>query len=360
MKSKTTKKTISNNQKVSRQKLLKEIRTLILESRNRVYKNVNKELTLLYWQIGKRIKTSVSNTENVYGKKILATLSQVLTDEFGKGFTESAISRMIIFYTTFSNEKILATLSQELSWSHFIELINVKNNNARLYYTELTKIENWSVRQLRERIDSMLFERTAISKKPEKLIKSELKKIKQKGMISEDVVFRDSYVLDFLNLHESYSENDLETAILVHLQNFITELGTDFAFLSRQKRILIDNEDHYIDLLFYHRGLNRLVAIDLKLGKFKAGYKSQMELYLKWLEKYESRPNEELPIGLILCADKSDEIIELLMMDQNRIKVANYLTELPPIKLLKQKLAKAVKIAQKQMFEKTQQKFYLK
>lgn len=350
-------KNILSKSKVGKQ-LYQQIATLIEESKLQVYKTINAQLTLLHWHIGKNIHQSLKYYDSSYGKNILATVSQELTSNFGTGYTTSALSRMIIFYNTFGNLKILATLSHNLSWSHFIELITVKDNTARLYYTELCRHEKWSVRQLRERIDSMLFERTAISKKPQKLIKQELAKLKQKGIAHPDIVFRDNYIFDFLNLKNTFSENDLETAILIEIQNFILEVGTDFAFLGRQKRIIIDKEDYYIDLLFYHRGLNRLVAIELKLGKFKPMHKAQMELYLKWLERYEMKTNEELPIGLILCADKTEEVVELLMLDNNRIRVAQYLTALPPIKLLKQKLAKAVKTAKNQIFQQAQQQFY--
>lgn len=191
----------------------------------------------------------------------------------------------------------------------------------------------------------MLYERTAISKKPEQTIEKELETLKSQNTVSPDLVFRDPYFLDFLGLKDTYSEKDLETAILVELQSFIIELGSDFAFLARQKRITIDNEDYYIDLLFYHRRLKCLVAIDLKLGKFEAAFKGQMELYLRWLEKYETIEGENQPIGLILCASKSKEHIELLQLEKTNVKVAEYLTQLPDFKLLEQKLQRAIEIA---------------
>ena len=207
--------------------------------------------------------------------------------------------------------------------------------------------ERWSVRTLQERMDSMLFERTAISKKPEETIINDLALLKNEKQISPDLTFRDPYFLDFLGLHDTYSEKDLESSILAQLQNFITEMGSEFAFLARQKRITIDDEDFYIDLLFYHRGLKSLVAIDLKLGKFKAGYKGQMELYLRWLEKNEQKEGENKPIGLILCSEKSPEQINYLMLDNDeQIKVSAYLTQLPEKKLLLEKLEKAIAIAE--------------
>jgi predicted nuclease of restriction endonuclease-like (RecB) superfamily len=246
----------------------------------------------------------LKNKRADYGETIIATLSQQLAMAYGKGFTISNINRMINFYKGFNDEQKIATLSQQLSWSHFTELIVLDDALKMDFYLELCKREHWGVRTLRQRISSMLFERTALSKKPEELMRKELDLLKSEGSVTTDLVFRDPYVLDFLGLKNTYSESDLESAILNQLQQFIIELGTDFAFIARQKRIVIDKEDHRIDLLFYHRGLKRLVAIDLKLDRFKAAYKGQMELYLKWLDKYERKTGEETPIGLILCSQK--------------------------------------------------------
>jgi predicted nuclease of restriction endonuclease-like (RecB) superfamily len=335
---KTSKKVIQQQSK----KLFVEIAAVIETSKENLSRSFNKEIAMLNWQIGKQIDETLANTEENYGLEIVATLSPLLINQFGKGYTTSSLHRIRRFYKAFSKIKIVATLSPLLSWSHFIELTNVKNDLARSYYTELCKIEHWNVRELRDRINSMLYERTALSKRPEKLIKQELKQLQSQKKFTENIVFRDNYFLDFLDLKDVYSEKDLETAILIELQKFIIEIGTDFAFLSRQKRMIIDGEDFSLDLLFYHRGLNRLVAIELKLGKFKHAYKSQMELYLRWLEKYEMRQHEELPIGLILCADNKTEIMELLMIDEKRIRVANYATEMPEAKIIKQKLQKAI------------------
>ncbi len=334
----TSKKIIQQQSK----KLFLQIAALITTSKENLSRSVNQELTMLNWQIGKHIDETLASTDEIYGLEIVATLSPLLINQFGKGYTTSSLHRVRRFYKAFSKIKIVATLSPLLSWSHFIELTNVKNDTARRYYTELCKIEHWNVRELRDRINSMLYERTALSKKPEKLIKQELQQLQTQKKFTENIVFRDHYLLDFLDLKDVYSEKDLETAIIIELQKFIIEIGNDFAFLSRQKRMIIDGEDYTLDLLFYHRGLNRLVAIELKLGKFKHSYKSQMELYLRWLEKYEMRQHEALPIGLILCADNKKEIMELLMIDEKRIRIANYATEMPEAKIIKQKLQKAI------------------
>jgi predicted nuclease of restriction endonuclease-like (RecB) superfamily len=244
----------------------------------------------------------------------------------------------------FGEDQIVNALSTQLSWTHLRELAAIENDLKREFYTELSMRERWSTRTLQGRMKSMLFERTGLSKKPEALIRKELNLLRQEGSVTPDLVFRDPYVLDFLGLKDTYSETDLESAILKQLQYFIIELGSDFAFIARQKRILIDKEDYKIDLLFYHRGLRRLVAIDLKLDRFKAGYKSQMELYLKWLNKYERKEGEETPIGLILCAEKQHEQIELLELEKGHIRVAEYLTQLPPKKLLAEKLQVAISV----------------
>jgi predicted nuclease of restriction endonuclease-like (RecB) superfamily len=240
-------------------------------------------------------------------------------------------------------------LRTQLSWTHIRLLISIEDELKRNFYIEMCKLENWSTRLLEERINSMLFERTAISRKPEETIKQDLKMLNENKHITPDLVFRDPYFLDFLGLKDTYSEKDLEAAIIYELQHFIVELGSDFAFLARQKRITIDSDDYFIDLLFYHRRLKCLVAIDLKLGKFEAAFKGQMELYLRWLEKYEMTQDENLPIGLILCASKNEEHIELLQLDKSNIKVAEYLTKLPDLKLLETKLHLAIENAKNRL-----------
>jgi len=333
------------------EKLLLSIVSLIDNARKNVAQAVNSELTLLYWNIGKQINEDIlKNNRADYGKSIVLELSRELTVKFGTGFSKRNLHNFIKFSELYSDLQIVQTLSAQLSWSHIYSLIYIREDLKREFYTQMSIHERWSVRTLQTRIDSMLFERTAISKKPEQTIINDLELINSEKQISPDLTFRDPYFLDFLGLHDSYSENDLESAILSNLQGFITELGTEFAFLARQKRITIDNEDYYIDLLFYHRGLRSLIAIDLKIGKFKAGYKSQMELYLTWLEHNEQKENENKPVGLILCSEKSPEQIKYLMLDNNdQIKVAENITKLPDKKLLEQKLLKAIEIAQNKL-----------
>ena len=196
-----------------------------------------------------------------------------MTTEYGRGWSEKQVRHCVRFAETFPDKEIVYAVSRELSWTHFRMLIYLNDEISRSFYLQMAKIEKWSTRTLKDKIDSMLFERTAISKKPEVQIKEELKKLESNKELSPDFVFRDPYILDFLGLDRNYSEQTLENAILNELEKFILELGQGFTFVECQKRMLIDGESFKLDLLFYHRKLKRLIAIDLKLGKFKAAYK---------------------------------------------------------------------------------------
>ena len=323
--------------------LITDLRTLINEARNKVALIVNTEITLLYWHIGKRINEEVlGNQRAEYGKQIVSTLSTQLTEEYGKGFNEKNLRRMMQFAELFPDFQIVAPLARQLSWSHFLILFPIKDPLSREFYLTMSVSERWTKRTLRNKIDSMLYERTAISSKPEEVIKTELANLRDNEILSPDLVFKSPYFLEFTGLKGVYSEKSLEDSLLVHLEHFILELGVGFTFVERQKRMIIDGEDFYLDLLFYHRKLRRLIAIELKLGKFKAAYKGQMELYLRWLEKHEMEAGEENPIGLLLCTEGSEEQIELLQLDQTGIRVAQYMTELPSRALLHQQLQKIV------------------
>jgi len=337
-----------SNMELQKKDLLQSIVSLIDGTRERVALTINSELTLLYWNIGKQINEDIlKNNRADYGKNIIAELSRALITKYGDGFSKRNLHNFVKFNELYPDSQIVQTVSAQLSWSHIYSLIYIKEKIKREFYTQLCIHERWSVRTLQDRMSSMLYERTAISKKPELTIVNELELLKKEKKMTPDLAFRDPYFLDFLGLHDSYSEKDLESAILANLQRFITEMGTEFAFLARQKRIIIDNEDFYIDLLFFHRGLKCLIAIDLKLDKFKAAYKGNMELYLRWLEHNEQREGENKPIGLILCSEKSPEQINYLMLDNDEhIKVAEYMTILPDKKVLEQKLQKAIELAE--------------
>jgi predicted nuclease of restriction endonuclease-like (RecB) superfamily len=327
--------------------LLEDIRGLIEEARSAVAVTVNAGLTMLYWRIGQRIRQEIlAESRAEYGSQIVATVSRQLQQEFGSRFSEKSVRRMIQFHEVFPEEEKLAPLLKQITWSHFVELIPLSAPFQREFYAEMCRVERWSVRTLRKKIDSMLYERTAISRQSDELIRSELEALREEDRLSPDLVFRDPYFLDFLGLQDQFQEQDLEAAILREIESFLLEMGSGFTFVARQKRIQIDSDDFYIDLLLYHRKLRRLVAIELKTGNFKAEYKGQMELYLRWLDRYDREPHEGAPLGIILCAGKKQEQIELLELDQSGIHVAEYLTALPPIELLQRKLRSAVDLAQ--------------
>jgi predicted nuclease of restriction endonuclease-like (RecB) superfamily len=319
--------------------LINDLVALIEKGKNQLAYAANATMTLTYWNVGKRINNEILDNQRAeYGKQIVVSAARQLTIQYGRSFEEKSLRRMMQFAQIFGDEEIVATLWRQLSWSHFKLLIPIKDELQRDFYTQMCRIESWNVQTLRNKIDSMLFERTALSKKPDNLIRDELKSLKETDKLTPDLVFKDPYFLDFAGLKDTYSEKTLEDAILREIEQFILELGSGFTFVERQKRMIIDGEDFKLDLLFYHRKLKRLVAIDLKLGKFKASYKGQMELYLRWLEKYDMQTGEETPLGLILCAEGNNEQVELLQLENAGIKIAEYLTELPDKKILKQKL----------------------
>lgn len=308
--------------------LISEISLLIEQSQRHIATQANSALTQLFWQIGKRINDEILlNKRADYGKQIVVTLSEKLMTRYGRSFEEKNLRRMLQFSEQFEDFSIVVTLSRQLSWSHFLVLLPIKQAEAKQYYANLSSVEYWSVRDLRKQIASKAFERNEIAN-------TQLSTFKPKLLNT----FKDPYILDFLNLKNTYLEQDLERAILHELEAFILELGKGFAFMERQKRMIIDGDDFYLDLLFYNRKLKRLVAIELKLGKFKAAHKGQMELYLKWLSKYEKAEGENEPIGLILCAESNKEQIELLEIQKDGIMVAEYWTEMPSKQALQQKL----------------------
>lgn len=328
---------------ISTAKLLGDIRKLIEETRSAVAVTVNASLTMLYWRIGNCINQEIlKGLRAEYGSEIVSTVSRQLWLEYGRGFSAKNIRHMLRFAEAFPNEQIVSTLSRQLSWSHFKEIIYLQQPLQKEFYAEICRMEQWSVRTLRRKVASMLYERTALSRKPEKLAKQELHELRVADKLTPDLVFRDPYLLDFLGLKGAYQEKDLESAILRELEAFIMELGAGFTFVARQKRIIVDSDDYYLDLLFFHRDLQRLVAIELKLDKFRPSHKGQMELYLRWLDKYERKQNEDAPLGIILCAGKNTEQIELLELSSSGIHVAQYLTELPPKDILKRKLHDAI------------------
>jgi predicted nuclease of restriction endonuclease-like (RecB) superfamily len=334
--------------------LLADLRDLIQKARERVATVANSTLGLLYWHVGRRLlRENLLEGRAAYGKRILVTVSQELTAEFGEGFSYSALTRMARFAEMMTDEAIVATLSQQLSWSHFQALLPIKDALARDFYAEMCRIERWDIRTLRQKIGGMLFERTALSKNTKAVISSEIANLRD-GRMTPDAVFRDPYFLDFLGLKGAYSERDLENAILREMEGVLLELGTGFAFVARQKRMSVGKDDFHLDLLFYHRHLRRLIAVELKLESFQPAHIGQMEFYLRWLDKYERAAGEESPIGLILCAAADAEQVKLLELDAKAIRVSEYFTELPPLNLLQTRLHQAIEHAREQAARRAQ------
>lgn len=327
---------------ITNESFLMDIRQLIDAAKARVAVKVNQEITLLYWNIGKRIQEEILRFERAeYGAKVVEMLSKQLIGEYGKGFSLRNISYMVDFYKQFKSFEILQTLSAKLTWSHFVSLLPLEDQNATEFYAYMSIEANWSVRQLRSNIHKMLYERTMASSSQSNLI-GKLADLKAGNGISPELVLKEPYFLDFLQIPEEHSESELEMAILQEIQKFILELGTGFSFIDRQKRITVDDDNYYLDLLFFNRKLKRLVAVELKSGKFKPQYKGQMELYLGWLKKFEMMEGENPPIGIILCTEKSSHQIELLDMEGSQIHIAEYWTELPPQDVFERKIREIV------------------
>lgn len=332
--------------------LVRELRTLIEDSRGLVAQTVNSELVWLYWQIGTRLRQDiVGDGRATYGDRVITNIAKTLSDEYGRGFAKRNLHYMMRFAETFPDQNFVHALRAQLSWTHLREIIALNDPLQRQFYVELCKLERWSTRTLQTKIAGMLYERTAIAKRPEAVVEESLATLGRGGKLTPDLIFRDPYVLDFLKLPADFSEGDLESAILRELESFLLELGQGFTFVARQKRMSIGPDDYYLDLLFFHRPLRALVAIELKLGRFEPSDKGQMELYLRWLDKYERQPHENPPLGLILCAEKNEEQIELLQLTDGAIRVARYLTELPPRELLEQKLTTAIEHARARLSE---------
>ena len=319
--------------------LLQRVATIIENRKARIESHVNVELTLMYWEIGNFINSAIlDGKRGSYGKRILATLSPKLIARYGRGFEVTNIYRMMRFADQFDDPEIVATLSPKLSWSHIIELLPLKTQEARLYYAKDVAERKYGVRELRHQISRKAYERREIANA----------ELSEQSALPFNV-FKDPYLLDILGLKENYLEADLEGAILAELEAFILEFGNGFTFVERQKRMTIDGDDIVLDLLFYNRVLTRLVAVELKIGRFKAAFKGQMELYLKWLDMYERKPNEDAPIGIILCATAKRKMVEMLEMDKAGIAVAEYWTTLPPKALFEEKILSILAEAQERL-----------
>lgn len=327
--------------------LYNDVCDIIDKAKTNIAVYANAQICMTNWYIGKRIKEDVLKNERAeYGKEVVVNLSAKLTKKYGKGWSTKNLHHCLRSAEIFTEEEIVYAVRRQLSWTQVRSLSYVKEPLARQFYLEMAAIEHWNTRTLDEKIDGQLYERTAISRRPDKLIKEELSEAGEKNQLVPDMVFKSTYFLDMLGLPDVFKESDLEKAIISQMEAFLMELGTDFAFLARQKRIPVDNVDYHLDLLFFHRELKRMVAIDLKIGKFKPEYEGQMRLYLRYLDKKERKAGEESPIGLILCSEGNTEHIEYLMLDENNpVKVAQYYTKLPDKKVLALQMRKAIETA---------------
>lgn len=312
----------------SEQVLFNEISTLIEQSRRAIYANANSVIVLLFWRIGQRINNEIlENKRADYGKKIVVTLSRQLEENYGRSFEVKNLRRMLQFAEQFPDEEIVVSLSRQLSWSHFLALIPLKSSDAKMFYANESFNGCLGVRGLRKLISRKAYERREIANT----------QISKSSPIPPGT-FKDPYLFDVLGIKDEYLEADVEEAILRELEKFIMEFGKGFAFVERQKRMIVDGHDRTLDLLFYNRNLKRLVAVEVKQGRFDARDSGQMKLYLKWLDRYERQEGENEPIGLILCSESGREEIELLEMDKDGILVAEYWTTLPPKAEFEQKI----------------------
>ncbi|MDR1264602.1 MAG: PDDEXK nuclease domain-containing protein [Propionibacteriaceae bacterium] len=319
--------------------LFEQVSALVEEARGAASRQVNATLVLRNWHTGRLISSAVLGDERGdYGKQIVASLSRQLTARYGRGFDASNLYRMVKFAREFPDEQILVSLIPELSWTHILALLPVPSGPTRSFYAEQAVSRRLSVQELRHTIARKAYERREIAN-------SQI----PKGSAMPVDAFRDPYLLDFLDLEDGYHERDLESAIIHELEPFLLEAGQGWAFIARQKRIVIDGEDFYIDLLFFSRPLRRLVVIELKIGRFQAAYKGQMELYLRWLDRYERGEGEEAPIGLILCTEAGREQMELLQMHKDGIVVAEYWTALPSKEQLEQRLQEILRRAKERV-----------
>jgi predicted nuclease of restriction endonuclease-like (RecB) superfamily len=329
--------------------LVHDMRQLILEARQQTAAAVNAALTTLYWEVGRRIRQDILKEKRAeYGEEILQALSAKLRAEFGRGFSQRNLANMVRFAEAFPDIEILHALRAKLGWSHFKQIIYIDDRLKRDFYAEMCRVQQWSTRTLEKKIGSMLYERTALSRKPATLIEQEIDALRAEDKLTPDLVFQDPYFLDFLGLKGAYSEKDLEEALIREVERFLLELGTGFAFVERQKRITIGGDDYYMDLLFFHRDLHRLVVIELKLDNFKPADAGQVELYLRWLDRHERKPGEEAPMAIILCSGKK-ETVEYLSLGQKGIHVAEYLTKLPSKAVLLARLHEAARRARQRL-----------
>ncbi|MBE0416747.1 MAG: DUF1016 domain-containing protein [Coriobacteriia bacterium] len=307
--------------------LFGDVADLIDRARARAASAVNTELVMLYWSIGKRVREDVLGGERAeYGSQVVKRLAQRLTERYGRGYGWRNLVRMAKFAELYPELEILSPLATKLTWTNIAELLTISEQPKRDFYLAMCGHEGWTKRTLRERVSSKLYERTVAARGSAEGVEADIAALTVKGATGQAIVFRDPYILDFLDLPPRHSESQLEQAILDEVERFMLELGTGFTFVARQKRIIVDGKDYHLDLLFYHRGTRCLVAVELKTRDLEPADFGQMALYLRWLDRYERLPDEEPPVGIILCARKGAQQVELLGLDSGEVRAAQYLT----------------------------------
>ena len=308
--------------------LFGDVASLIDGARTQTAAAVNSELVILYWSIGKRLRDEVLGGERAtYGQEVIKRLAERLTGRYGRGWSRRNLERMTHFAEWIVDPKICATLSRKLTWSHFSELLTISDQRKREYYAVTSSHERWSVRTLRERIASKLYERKLPAAGSAASATGDLASLAMADTVEPDIVFRDPYVLNFLGLPAEHSEADLERAILDEIQHFLLELGVGFAFVERQKRMPVDGRDYRLDLLLYHITMRCYVAVELKARALEPGDYGQMMLYLRWLDAHQRHPGDAAPIGIILCTEKGPEQVALLGLDSGEVRAAQYVVD---------------------------------
>jgi predicted nuclease of restriction endonuclease-like (RecB) superfamily len=327
------------------------IRLILINSHNNIVRTINSEMVNAYWHIGKYIFEAQGRKERAdYGTRLIKYLSEKLTKEFGKGFSERGLRNMRQFYELFQIRQTVSAKSNQLvidndfklSWSHYTVLIKIEDENERKFYEIEAISNNWSIRELERQYHSSLYERLALSKDKNKVME-----LSKKGQIiehSKDII-KSPVVLEFLGLKEdaSYSENNLESAIISKLQNFLLELGKGFLFEARQKRFSFDNDNYYVDLVFYNRLLSCYVLIDLKIGKITHQDLGQMLMYVNYYDRYVKKDTEKPTVGILLCGEKNDSLVKITLPKNSHIYASEYKLHLPDKKLLQNKLKEWVK-----------------
>ena len=318
------------------QQFYEQIKRILSEARNKVYQTANFAMVEAYWNIGKSIVEQQGGEEKAeYGVRLIAELSKQMTTDFGKGFTVANLKNMRQFYLTFPKSYALRS---ELSWTHYRLLMRVENKNARQFYIEEAIKSNWSTRQLERQINSFFYERLLSSQNKEK-VSEEIQKL-EAAKVPEDII-RDPYVLEFLGLNpkDDFYESDLEEALITHLQKFLLELGRGFSFVARQKRITFDGRHFRIDLVFYNYILKCFVLIDLKIGDLTHQDLGQMQMYVHYYERELMNEGDNPPIGIVLCADKSESIVKYTLPEnETQIFASKYKLYLPSEEELSQEL----------------------